>query len=59
MKECFVLFNTETNTFYSESEFMWSLCLGTFYRTQEAARAVIERDHLDTAKVRIIHFYNY
>ena len=59
MKECFVLFNTETNKFYSESEFMWSVCVGTFYPSQEAARAVMQRDHLDPAKVRTVHLYDY
>ena len=58
MRECFVLFNTETHTFYSESEFMWSVCVGTFYATQEAAREVIARDGLDPAKVRTVHLFD-
>ncbi len=58
MKECFVLFNTATNKFYSESEYMWSLCIGTFYPTQEAARAVMARDGLDPAKVRTVRLFN-
>lgn len=59
MKECFVLFDAERGLFYSESEFMWSVCVGTFYATQEAAREVIARDGLDPAKVRTIHLFNY
>lgn len=58
MKECYIIYDTEQHRFYSESEFMWSLCIGTFYPTQEAARAVMARDGLDPAKVRTIRLFN-
>ena len=37
MNECYIIYDTEQHRFYSESEYMWSLCIGTFYPTQEAA----------------------
>lgn len=59
MKECFVLFNVEQHKFYSESESLWSVCIGTFYRTKEDARAAMQRNGLDSSKVRTIHLFDF
>ena len=59
MEECWIIYDNKTGKVYSESEFMWSHCVGTFYTTQEAATTVIERDGLDKSHVGTIHLYKY
>ncbi|MBR1809553.1 MAG: hypothetical protein IJ776_09245 [Paludibacteraceae bacterium] len=59
MKECFVLFDVEQHKFYSESESLWSVRIGTFYRTKEDARAAMQRNGLDSSKVGTIHLFDF
>ncbi len=58
MKECYIIYDTVQHRFYSESERVWSQCLGTFYPTHEAAREVMARDGLDPARVRTVRLFN-
>ena len=59
MNECWIIYDHKTGKVYSESEYMWSICVGTFYPTQAAATAVIERDGLDKSHVGTIHLFNF
>lgn len=59
MKECWVIYNSEKGTFWSESECMWSICVGTFYPTQEDAHEVMDLCGHDKRVVRTIHLFNF
>lgn len=59
MKECWIIYDHATGKVYSESEYMWSICVGSFYATKDDAYEVIKRDKLDTSHVGTIHLFNF
>ena len=59
MKECFVIIDRNTGKVYSESESMWSICVGTYYTTRNAAVDVMLREGIDMSHCGVLHLYNY
>lgn len=59
MKECFVIIDRNNGKVYSESEYMWSICVGTFYATSDEAVEVMLRDKIDMSHCGVLHLYDY
>lgn len=59
MKECWIIYDFKNHKVWSDSEHMWSVCVGTFFPTQQAAHDVVYKNKFDVGNVGTIHLYNY
>ena len=59
MNECWVIYDVQSHKFWSDSERVWSVCVGTFFPTEEEAHIARQYHKHDVGRVRTIHFYNY